>query len=142
MRTGWPRQEIHQETKDTDNEKIGRYTIAGLLGKGGMGRVFKVTYPVTGKVAALKLLDPAPLLAELTAPKDLKEQFTREAVIMASIRHPHIVDLLDFCQTDGQLYYLMDFFCTSLWDPHGRVGEAEQTRVIPLTKRSIIQPRP
>jgi serine/threonine-protein kinase len=115
-------------------KKIGRYTIAGLLGKGGMGRVFKVTYPVTGKVAALKLLDPAPLLAELTAPKDLKEQFTREAVIMASIRHPHIVDLLDFCQTDGQLYYLMDFFCTSLGTLMGEWGEAEQTRVIPIDK--------
>jgi serine/threonine-protein kinase len=29
-------------------KKIGRFTIAGLLGKGGMGKVFKVTFPVTG----------------------------------------------------------------------------------------------
>ena len=115
-------------------KKIGRYTIAGLLGKGGMGKVFKVTFPVTGKVAALKLLDPSPLLAELTAPKDLKEQFTREAVIMASIRHPHVVDVLDFCQTDGQLYYLMDFFCNSLGTLMGESGDAEQARVIPIEK--------
>jgi serine/threonine protein kinase len=115
-------------------KKIGRYTIAGLLGKGGMGRVFKVTYPSTGRVAALKLLDPSPLLAKLTAPKDLKEQFTREAVIMASIRHPHVVDVLDFCQTDGQIYYLMDFFCTSLGTLMGEWKEAEQTRVIPIDK--------
>jgi serine/threonine-protein kinase len=115
-------------------KKIGRYTITGLLGKGGMGKVFKVTYPVTGKVAALKLLDPSPLLAELTSPKDLKEQFTREAVIMASIRHPHVVDVLDFCQTDGQLYYLMDFFCNSLGTLMGESGEAEQARVIPIEK--------
>jgi serine/threonine-protein kinase len=115
-------------------KKIGRYTIAGLLGKGGMGRVFKVTYPVTGKVAALKLLDPAPLLAKLTPLKHLKEQFTREAVIMASIRHPHVVDILDFCQTDGQLYYVMDFFCTSLGTLMGEWGEAEPTRVIPIDK--------
>ena len=115
-------------------KKIGRYTITGLLGKGGMGRVFKVTYPVTGRVAALKLLDPSPLLAELTAPKVLKEQFTREAVIMASIRHPHVVEVLDFCQTDGQLYYLMDFFCNSLGTLMGESGEAEQARVIPIEK--------
>ncbi|MEX1313461.1 MAG: protein kinase [Desulfotignum sp.] len=115
-------------------KKIGRYTITGLLGKGGMGRVFKVTYPVTGRVAALKLLDPSPLLTELTAPKELKEQFTREAVIMASIRHPHVVDVLDFCQTDGQLYYLMDFFCNSLGTLMGESGEAEQARVIPVQK--------
>lgn len=115
-------------------KKIGRYTIAGLLGKGGMGKVFKVSYPVTGKVAALKLLDPAPLLAKLTPLKNLKEQFTREAVIMASIRHPHVVDVLDFCQTDGQLYYLMDFFSTSLGTLMGEWGEAEPTRVIPIDK--------
>jgi serine/threonine-protein kinase len=115
-------------------KKIGRYTIAGLLGKGGMGRVFKVTYPVTGKVAALKLLDPAPLLAKLTPLKNLKEQFTREAVIMASIRHPHVVDILDFCQTDGQLYYVMDFFSISLGTLMGEWGEAEPTRVIPIDK--------
>jgi serine/threonine-protein kinase len=115
-------------------KKIGRFTIAGLLGKGGMGKVFKVTYPFTGKVAALKLLDPSPLLAELMDPKDLKAQFTREAMIMASIRHPHVVDVLDFCQTDGQLYYIMDFFCNNLGTLMGEAGEAEPTRIIPVDK--------
>lgn len=115
-------------------KKIGRFTITGLLGKGGMGKVYKVTYPVTGKVAALKLLDPSPLLAELMDPKDLKAHFTREAMIMASIRHPHVVDVLDFCQTDGQLYYLMDFFCNNLGMLMGEAGEAEQTRIIPVDK--------
>jgi serine/threonine-protein kinase len=115
-------------------KKIGRYTITGLLGKGGMGKVFKVTYPVTGRVAALKLLDPSPPLAELMDPKDLKAQFTREAMIMASIRHPHVVDVLDFCQTDGQLYYIMDFFCNNLGMLMGEAVEAEPTRIIPVEK--------
>lgn len=115
-------------------KKIGRFTITGLLGKGGMGKVYKVTYPVTAKVAALKLLDPSPLLAELMDPKDLKAHFTREAMIMASIRHPHVVDILDFCQTDGQFYYLMDFFCNNLGMLMGEAGEAEQTRIIPVDK--------
>lgn len=115
-------------------KKIGRFTITGLLGKGGMGKVFKVTYPVTGRVAALKLLEPSPLLAELTDPKILKAQFTREAMIMASIRHPHVVDVLDFCQTDGQIYYVMDFFCNNIGTLMGASGEADQTRIIPIDK--------
>ncbi|MDT8378838.1 MAG: serine/threonine-protein kinase [Desulfotignum sp.] len=115
-------------------KKIGRFTITGLLGKGGMGKVFKVTYPVTGRVAALKLLEPSPLLAELTDPKILKAQFTREAMIMASIRHPHVVDVLDFCQTDGQLYYVMDFFCNNIGTLMGASGEPDQTRIIPIDK--------
>lgn len=45
-----------------------------------------------------------------------------------------MVDVLDFCQTDGQLYYLIDFFCNSLATLMGEWGEAEQSRVIPIEK--------
>ncbi len=36
---------------------VGKYRVRGLLGKGGMAKVFKIEYPVTGKIGALKLLD-------------------------------------------------------------------------------------
>ena len=39
-------------------KKIGRYTVRGQLGRGGMGRVYKVEMPVSGKIAALKRLEP------------------------------------------------------------------------------------
>jgi serine/threonine protein kinase len=123
-------------------KKIGRFTITGLLGKGGMGRVYKVTYPVTGKVAALKLLDPSALLAGLTPARDLEAMFTKEAVTMASIRHPHVVDILDFGRSDGHLYYVMDFFCNNLGTLMGESNEAGETRVSPLKRRSTIPPRP
>ena len=44
---------------------IGKYTIRGLLGRGGMGKIFKVEHPLIGKIFALKLLDPDPLLVTL-----------------------------------------------------------------------------
>jgi serine/threonine protein kinase len=115
-------------------KKIGRFTIRGLLGKGGMGRVYKVTFPFTGKVAALKLLDPTALLAGLTPARDLEAMFTKEALTMASIRHPHVVDILDFDRSDGHLYYVMDFFCNNLGTLMGEASEAQQTRVIPIEK--------
>lgn len=115
-------------------KKIGRFTITGLLGKGGMGKVYKVTYPVTGKVAALKLLDPSSLLAALTDEKALEAIFTKEAITMASIRHPHVVDILDFGKAEGRLYYIMDFFCNNLSTLMGESAEADQTRIIPIDK--------
>jgi serine/threonine-protein kinase len=39
-------------------KKIGKYLIRGLLGRGGMGKIFKVEHPHIGKIAALKMLDP------------------------------------------------------------------------------------
>ena len=39
-------------------KKIGRYIIQGLLGRGGMGKVFKVKLPIINKIAALKILIP------------------------------------------------------------------------------------
>ncbi|MFO7910626.1 MAG: protein kinase [Desulfotignum sp.] len=115
-------------------KKIGRFTITGLLGKGGMGRVYKIAYPVTHKIAALKLLEPSSLLAALTPKKELEDMFTKEAVTMAAIRHPHVVDILDFGRTGNQLYYVMDFFCNNLGTLMGESFEEDDTRVVPIEK--------
>ncbi len=115
-------------------KKIGRFTITGLLGKGGMGRIYKIAYPVTKKIAALKLLEPSPLLASLTPKKELEDMFTKEAVTMAAIRHPHVVDILDFGRTDNRLYYVMDYFCNNLGTLMGESFEEDDTRVVPIEK--------
>ncbi len=115
-------------------KKIGRFTITGLLGKGGMGRVYKIAYPVTRKIAALKLLEPSSLLADLTPGKELEDMFTKEAVTMAAIRHPHVVDILDFERTGNQLYYIMDYFCNNLGTLMGESFEEDDTRVVPIEK--------
>jgi len=115
-------------------KKIGRFTITGLLGKGGMGRVYKIAYPVTKKIAALKLLEPSSLMAGLTPKKELEDMFSKEAVTMAAIRHPHVVDILDFGRTDNRLYYVMDYFCNNLGTLMGESFEEDDTRVVPIEK--------
>jgi len=45
--------------------EIGKYRIRGLLGRGSMSKVYKVELPVIGKIAALKLLEPDPVLIDL-----------------------------------------------------------------------------
>jgi serine/threonine-protein kinase len=59
---------------------IGRYKIRGLLGRGGMSKVFKVELPVIGKIAALKVLDPNPERSDLMGMENIRKWFVSEAV--------------------------------------------------------------
>ncbi|EGY25757.1 hypothetical protein DA2_1966 [Desulfovibrio sp. A2] len=75
--------------------RIGRYEVCGLLGRGGMGAVYKVRQPVTGRIAALKLLRPADTLADLSGMDDLRRRFLHEAQVMAALDHPHVAAVWD-----------------------------------------------
>lgn len=75
--------------------RIGRYEVCGLLGRGGMGAVYKVRQPVTGRIAALKLLRPADALADLSDMDDLRRRFLHEAQVMAALDHPHVAAVWD-----------------------------------------------
>ncbi|MCP4623602.1 MAG: hypothetical protein GY850_08735 [bacterium] len=74
---------------------IGKYTIRGLLGRGGMGKIFKVEHPLIGKIFALKLLDPDPLLVSLMGQDKILDMFKNEAITIAGLRHPNIVEIMD-----------------------------------------------
>lgn len=95
-------------------KKIGRYIIQGLLGRGGMGKVFKVRLPIINKIAALKLLDPDPLVAKLMGIEKLRALFIREAVTMAGLNHPNIVAVYDFDEHDGKPFFVMDYYPNNL----------------------------
>jgi len=94
---------------------IGRYAILGLLGRGGMGAVYKAAMPRTGRVVALKLLRPAEPLAA-TADRDaLRRDFFREARLMASIRHPGVAQVLDVDEdATGCPFFVMEYYCNNL----------------------------
>ena len=115
--------------------KIGKYEVCGMLGRGGMSRVYKVKVPVIGKIAALKILSPDPLLAQLVDTAKLRELFSSEAAIMAGLRHANIVDVWDYDEADGNLFYLMDYYCNNLGTMIGETYRTEQpSRVIRLDK--------
>ncbi len=114
---------------------IGKFKISGLLGKGGMGKVFKVEYPVTGKIGALKLLAPEPLLITLMGKKAVEDLFVSEAITMTSIRHPHVVEILDFDWFEERPYYIMEFYCNNLGTLMGESYATEHpSRIIGLEK--------
>jgi serine/threonine protein kinase len=95
-------------------KKIGRYIIQGLLGRGGMGKVFKVRLPIINKIAALKILDPDPLVAKLMGMDKLRVLFTQEAVTMAGLNHPNIVAVNDFDEHGDKPFFVMDYYPNNL----------------------------
>ena len=86
-------------------EEIPGYNVEQLLGKGGMGAVYKGRQLNLERVVAIKLLPMA-----LSCDPEFAERFAREAKAMANLDHPHIVKILEFGKTrSGQLYYAMEY---------------------------------
>ena len=114
---------------------IGKYKIRGLLGRGGMGKIFKVQHPLIGKIFALKLLDPDPLLVSLIGRDKIVDMFKTEAITMAGLRHPNIAEILDYDESDGKPFYLMEYYVNNLGAMIGETFRTEQaSRVLKIEK--------
>lgn len=83
---------------------IGDYQIVGMLGAGGMGKVYKVRNVISDRVEALKVLLP-----DLATEPDLADRFVREIKVQASLEHPHIAALHTALRVENQLLMLMEF---------------------------------
>ena len=87
-----------------DGEVIAGYTILRSLGAGGMGEVYLAQHPRLPRRDALKLLS-----ASVCCESEYRERFNREADIAATLWHPHIVEVHDRGDVDGQLWIAMDY---------------------------------
>jgi len=78
--------------------------ILEVLGRGGMGVVYKVRQKQLDRIAALKILPPG-----IGGDPAFAERFAREAKALARLNHPGIVTIYDSGRTDGLFYFLMEF---------------------------------
>lgn len=81
-----------------------RYRIERLLGRGGMGVVYRVEHVRIGKVMAMKLLHGA-----LARDKDLVKRFKREGEAVSKLDHPNTVQVFDFGQSEGMMFLVMEY---------------------------------
>ena len=79
----------------------GKYKIEGLVGRGGMGAVFRASHVVTGKSVALKWL------LRTGDDERARRHFLREALAAARIEHPNVVDLYDVGESEQGEYLVM-----------------------------------
>jgi YVTN family beta-propeller protein len=84
--------------------RLAGYQIQALLGRGGMGVVYRAEQTGPRRQVALKLLlDPA------TASETFRERFLRESELAAAIDHPNVLPVYDAGETDGVLWIAMRY---------------------------------
>ena len=84
-------------------QRIGDYEILGILGTGGMGKVFKVRNLLTERIEAMKILLP-----DLAGQKELANRFLREIKLLAGLSHPNIASLRTALTVGNQLVMIME----------------------------------
>ncbi|MBV8817905.1 MAG: protein kinase [Acidobacteriaceae bacterium] len=83
---------------------IGPYKLIGILGRGGMGVVYKGYETSLNRSVAIKVLSPA-----MADDESVKERFLREARSMAALNDPHIIQIYFIGENEGQPYFAMEF---------------------------------
>jgi YVTN family beta-propeller protein len=82
--------------------ELAGYRIEALIGRGGMGVVYRAHDLALDRDVALKLLAP-----HLAADVSFRERFLKESRVAASLEHPNVVPIHDAGEIDGQLYIVM-----------------------------------
>jgi serine/threonine protein kinase len=81
---------------------FGRYRLVELLGRGGMGEVWRAYDTAIDRVVALKMLP-----ANFADDEVYQERFRREAHAAAGLNEPHVIPIYDFGEIEGRLYVTM-----------------------------------
>ncbi|MBV8761855.1 MAG: serine/threonine protein kinase [Deltaproteobacteria bacterium] len=82
----------------------GRYRVIEVIGRGGMGVVYRVEHLRMGKIAAMKVLH-----RDLASDPEVISRFEREAAAVSKLHHPHTVQVFDFGTANGALYLIMEY---------------------------------
>ena len=85
-------------------ERVGDYEVVGLIGAGGMGRVYKVRSIISNREEAMKVLLP-----DLNSEQELAARFIVEIRTLAGLEHPNIAQLRTAFQFQNQLIMIMEF---------------------------------
>ena len=88
----------------TPGSTFAGYQIEELVGRGGMGVVYRATDLSLERPVALKLIAP-----ELAENEHFRERFLREPRLAASLDHPNVIPIYEAGEHDGQLYLVMRY---------------------------------
>lgn len=83
---------------------LNRYEITALLGKGGIGAVYRAKDTVLQRDVAIKVMNP-----DLAERQSFRERFLQEARLAARLDHPSVVRVHDFGEDNSVLYIVMEF---------------------------------
>ena len=85
-------------------KKVGKYDVLDVIGRGGMGVIYKGVDPGIGRIVAIKMITGA-----FADDPELLQRFYREAQSVGNLQHPNIVTIYDLGVEDGSPYLVMEF---------------------------------
>lgn len=92
--------------------EFGDFSLKGIIGAGGFGTVYRAVQKSLNRNVAIKVL-----LSEAASDRQLRERFRREAMTMARLNHPNIVQIFDMGEREHTIYIVMELVeGVSLWD--------------------------
>ena len=84
--------------------KIGKYDVIDIIGRGGMGVVYKARDPYLDRLVAIKMMN-----VDIHEDSDFMERFYREAKATASLQHPNIVTVYDLGEYQNRPFLVMQY---------------------------------
>ncbi|MFO7534435.1 MAG: protein kinase [Kiritimatiellia bacterium] len=101
----------HCNAVQTVPAKLGNFILQELLGRGGMGAVYRGVDQALGRAVAVKVM-----LRSVAADRVFFEQFKREARAAAALNHPNIVQVYSLDEEKGQYYIVMELLSGGRFD--------------------------
>ena len=131
--TGW---QVQRLLSGRDDFQLGNYRLLDLLGRGGMGTVFKAEHVVLGRVVAVKVM-----ARQLVKSSKHVARFQQEIQAVAAIDHPNVVRAID-AESDGDSHFLVMEYVEgadlgSVAARRGRLGVGEACEFIRQAARGL-----
>src|SRR5215831_13722388 len=87
---------------DLTGNIVGRFTLRGLLGAGGMGQVYRADDNTLKRVVAIKRMAP-----KLQFEESDRQRFLKEAQRASALNHPNIASIYDVFEVNGEILLVM-----------------------------------
>ena len=111
---------------------LGDYQIISVVGRGGMGKVFKVRNLLSDRIEAMKVLLP-----DIDPRADLAERFLREIKVVAALEHPGIASLRTALRANNQVLMIMEYVDGASLHWHMQQGRIEPARAVRFTQQEL-----
>ena len=85
------------------HKKFGKYIIQNIIKSGGIAHIYKASDPITKDIVAIKILRKSG-----TSRRTIKG-FVQEAKMLKKLKHPNIIQVMDFGKEDGMPYMVMEY---------------------------------
>ncbi len=95
---------VEDDTQSLLGKNIGHYQIISLVGKGGMGEVYRARDTKLDRIVALKILPE-----EMAADRERMQRFVREAKAASALNHPNVAHIYEIGEAEGVNFIAMEY---------------------------------